>query len=564
PQAADPRPRLVLHTLWGGQVNRPFAMALAAAWEERFGTRLEATHDDDAIAIELPHEMPGDELLALVESERLLPLLRRRLESSGFFGSRFRENAGRALLLPRGDQRHRIPLWLNRQRSKRLLDAVRGFADFPLLLETWRTCLQDEMDLGALRELLGEVERGEIEVVEVTTHKPSPFAANLGWKQTNRLMYEDDTPEGGPSRLGDDLLAEVALSAALRPRVPAAAAEELRRKLQRTWPGYAPAPEEVADWVRERLAVPLAEWRELLDALARDQGLTEAEVETAMAPSIERVVAIELPPAENGALPFGVGAGLVPARNADAATNVPPEPRLLITAVELLPRLLGELDLADETVTLAFPLAPFAPLSAADSRSLLARAHAAAPRDDDGREAALGPLLGEWLRFYGPLARRELAAAWELAEERLVAVLDELVDDQQVVVGELLAGATEAQVCDAENLARLLRMVRAAARPQLAPQPLTRLPLFLAVQQGLAPRRDGIDGLQAALERLFGWAAPAALLETDLLPARLEPYHPTWLDTLLQETDLLWLGVGRERLTFAFPEDVPLLRDGGE
>src|SRR4029077_1270921 len=125
------------------------------------------------------------------------------------------------------------------------------------------------------------------------------------------------------------------------------------------------------------------------------------------------------------------------------------------------------------------------------------------------------------------------------------------------------AGVDVVQVCDAENLARLLRMVRAAARPQLPSQPIARLPLFLAVQQGLAPRRDGIEGLQTALERLFGWAAPAALWETDLLPARLDLYHVTWLDTLLQETDLLWLGVGQERLTFAFPEDLPLLRSGG-
>ena len=50
PQATDPRPRVVLHTMWGGQVNRPLAMALAAAWEERFGTRLQVTHDDDALA----------------------------------------------------------------------------------------------------------------------------------------------------------------------------------------------------------------------------------------------------------------------------------------------------------------------------------------------------------------------------------------------------------------------------------------------------------------------------------------------------------------------------------
>jgi ATP-dependent helicase Lhr and Lhr-like helicase len=557
PQAADPRPRVVLHTMWGGQVNRPLAMALAAAWEERFGTRLQVTHDDDALALELPHELPGDDLLSLVESERLLPLLRLRLESSGFFGARFRENAGRALLLPRGDQRHRVPLWLNRQRSKRLLDAVRGFPDFPLLLETWRTCLQDEMDLATLRDLLGEVERGEIEVVEVTTSKPSPFAANLGWKQTNKLMYEDDTPEGGASRLGDDLLAEVTLSAALRPRVPPAAAEELRRKLQRTWPGYAPAPDEVADWVRERLALPLGEWRELLDAVVRDASLAEADVVAALEPSLPRLVAIALP---------DEGGGGDEEDAAAAATAKPAiaEERWLVTAVELLPRLVAVLGLDDASVALAPLLDLATPLDRAAARDLLALARRASPAvHDDEPEAALGELLAEWLRFYGPLERAALAAIWRLEPERLVPVLDELVDAERVVVGELVTGVDVVQVCDAENLGRLLRMVRAAARPQLPPQPLLRLPLFLAVQQGLAPRRDGIDGLQSALERLFGWAAPAALLETDLLPARLEPYHPAWLDTLLQETDLLWLGVGKERLTFAFPEDVPLLRPEG-
>ena len=607
PQATDPRPRLVLHTQWGGQVNRPFAMALAAAWEERFGTRLEATHDEDAIALELPHELPGEELLALVESERVLPLLRRRLESSGFFGARFRENAGRALLLPRGDQRHRVPLWLNRQRSKRLLDAVRRFPDFPLLLETWRTCLQDELDLAGLRSLLGEVERGEIEVVEVVTHKPSPFASNLGWKQTNRLMYEDDTPEGGPSKLGDDLLAEVALSPALRPRVPAATAEELRRKLQRTWPGYAPAPDEVADWVRERIALPLEEWRELLDAVARDQGIVEAELIAALGPSLPRLVALRAPaprgeeragsspaptpdqipssspdvgagpvpalpqhqvpsPVEDHATSApDVGAGLDPARNAAATTDPPPTPPSLITAVELLPRLLDVLGVADAAILLAAPLAPDDLLAPAAVRELLALARrvSPAPEDPDAAEAALGDLLAEWLRFYGPLDRAALAATWRLPSHRLLPLLDELVDDERLVVGELLAGVDAVQVCDTENFGRLLRMVRAAARPHLAPQPLLRLPLFLAVQGNLVPRRDGIDGLQSALERLFGWAAPAALWETDLLPPRLDPYLPSWLDTLLQETDLVWLGVGRERLTFVFPEDVPLLRREG-
>ena len=549
PQAADPRPRVVLHTMWGGQVNRPFAMALAAAWEERFGTRLQVTHDDDALALELPHEMPGDDLLSLVESERLLPLLRRRLESSGFFGARFRENAGRALLLPRGDQRHRVPLWLNRQRSKRLLDAVRTFPDFPLLLETWRTCLQDEMDLGTLRDLLGEVERGEIEVVEVMTSKPSPFAANLGWKQTNKLMYEDDTPEGGPSRLGDDLLAEVTLSAALRPRVPPAAAEELRRKLQRTWPGYAPAPDEVADWVRERCCCRSASGASCRCGGARRGARGGRAVGGARAVAAA-MVALALTKRNRDSDEAEPAAGPQPPMTRGSSPPSSCCHGCSPCSGSTTPRSRGAAVRTRQTTR-----------RRRSTRAPGARAPRLAPRARRARSGARRAARG-----VAPLLRtartRSARRIWRLEPERLVPLLDELVDAERIVVGELLAGIDVVQVCDAENLGRLLRMVRARGAAAAAAA-AAGAPLFLAVQRGLAPRRDGIDGLQSALERLFGWAAPAASWETDLLPARLEPYHPAWLDTLLQETDLLWLGVGKERLTFAFPEDVPLLRPGG-
>jgi ATP-dependent Lhr-like helicase len=228
----------------------------------------------------------------------------------------------------------------------------------------------------------------------------------------------------------------------------------------------------------------------------------------------------------------------------------------LIVAVELLPRLLGALGHGLRDVTLVHPLRPHEPLPTGDRRRVLAAARRAGRAIGD---ASLDEVLAEWLRHYGPVSRESVALRLGLSREQLVPALDDLADTQQVVVDRLLEGTEETQVCDAENLARLLRMVRAAGRPQLPPQPVERLPLFLAVQQGLAPRKEGIDGLQSALERLLGWAAPATLWETDLLPARLDPYQPAWLDTLLQDTDVLWTGVGRQRVTFLFPEELPLL-----
>ena len=109
----------------------------------------------------------------------------------------------------------------------------------------------------------------------MTTAAPSPFAAGVTWRRTNELMYEDDTPSGGGrSRCAQDLLARGRVR-----RAPAAADRRgarrgVRRKLQRTYPGYAPrSAAELLDWVVERVVLPVDEWRELLAAVERDHGL---------------------------------------------------------------------------------------------------------------------------------------------------------------------------------------------------------------------------------------------------------------------------------------------------
>ena len=144
--------QVILHTLWGGRVNRPLGLALRAAWEEKYHYHLEVIENNDCLLLMLPHDFSAGDLFSLVTPENLERLLRLTLEKSAFFGAKFRENAARALLLPRMSFKKRLPLWLNRLRSKKLMDGVLGYPDFPILLETWRTCLQDEFDLSSLRQ----------------------------------------------------------------------------------------------------------------------------------------------------------------------------------------------------------------------------------------------------------------------------------------------------------------------------------------------------------------------------------------------------------------------------
>ena len=257
--------QIVLHTGWGGRVNRPYAMALSAAWERDYGYAPELHIDNEAVAVQTKGDIDPARVIDLVRSNEFDALLHAALERSGFFGARFRECAGRALLVTRQRFNQRMPLWMTRMHAKKLLTTVKEYADFPVLLETYRTCLVDEFDLDALRRALSELENGEIRVTTVATHAPSPFAANIAWGQITRYMYADDSPESNaPSALSDDLIRAAVFDAALRPRIDPAVIETFVAKRQRTAAGYAPTDAaELSEWLKERVVMTDAEWTQL-------------------------------------------------------------------------------------------------------------------------------------------------------------------------------------------------------------------------------------------------------------------------------------------------------------
>lgn len=520
--------QLVLHTVWGGRVNRPLAYALAAAWRAQLGGHPEVIHGDDCIVVTHPAGTAPDDPFALVPAERIEELLREELEHTGFFGARFREAAGRALLLPRAGGQRRTPLWLNRQRAKEMLEVVSELGDFPLVLEAWRECLHDAFELDALRERLLEIADGLTTVRHVTTDAPSPFAEQVAWRQTNRLMYEDDRPaRPAESCLRPDLVRELVFASHLRPRIARHLIDELEAKLQRTAPGYSPrSGPDLLEWAKERWALPADEWRSLLAAMERDHGVDPSAEIAAVA---NRLVAWQTRPAGP----------------------------ILVSAVELLPAL---------AVALGRPFASLRLSAASLDGGTAAAAEAAlaqmvAVPSFEAPETTLAELLAGWLAGYGPVDPDWIAAALDLEPEAVAVALDELAELQAVLLDQISEDAAAIEICDRENLERLLRMARRAARPSFRPQPPELLPLWLAHHQGLARRDATIDDLKAAIERLIACPLPVELIETEILPARVEPYHPAWLDALLAETELEWFGCGERRLAFGFAGDRDLALD---
>ncbi len=134
---------------------------------------------DDGIMLRLPTSAlrrRSSALMHLSASEAETRVMD-EVGATSLFGARFRMNAARALLLPRGSARRRMPLWLQRLKALDLLDAVRRFPSFPILVETYREVLQDAFDMAALKDVLDAIAAGRIAMRTVETERASPFAA---------------------------------------------------------------------------------------------------------------------------------------------------------------------------------------------------------------------------------------------------------------------------------------------------------------------------------------------------------------------------------------------------
>ncbi|MEA2445374.1 MAG: ATP-dependent helicase Lhr and Lhr-like helicase, partial [Thermoleophilales bacterium] len=187
--------RLCVLTPFGGRVHAAWGLALSARIRDDFGLEADAIWSDDGIIVHLPDadEPPGAELV-MVEPDEIEDLVVRELSSSALFGARFRENAARSLLLPRAYPGKRTPLWQQRLKAQSLLEVAKRYGQFPVVLETYRECLRDVFDLPGLTDLLTKLHRREMSLVEVETHRASPFASSLLFDYVATYMYEGDTP----------------------------------------------------------------------------------------------------------------------------------------------------------------------------------------------------------------------------------------------------------------------------------------------------------------------------------------------------------------------------------
>jgi ATP-dependent helicase Lhr and Lhr-like helicase len=482
--------RMCVLTPFGSRIHIPWAMAVAARMRAAGGPDVEMIWGDDGFVLRFPDtEEPPDSDWIMVESREALQLVLRQLGSTALFAGRFREAAGRALLLPRRRPDQRSPLWQLRKRAYDLLSIASRYPSFPLLLEAYRECLRDVFDMPALLETLRAIEQRQLRVHVVDTRKASPFASSLLFSYVANFLYDGDAPlaerRAQALTIDQEQLREILGEADLRELLDPDAIAEVEETAQclaenyraRSADGIHDLLLKLGDLSREELAhrIVSPDLLDQLDRLVRARRLLEIRIA-----GNRRFIAVE-----DGA------------RYRDAL-GVPLPPGIAASLLEPVAQPVLE-------------------------------------------------LVRRYARTHGPFTTKAVVERFGLDAPTIESVLRQLGHDGRVLEGGFIPGGLHREWCDAEILRQIRRKSLARLRREVEPVEQHTLARFLTQWQGLLrPRRSGpahLDALLDVIESLQGAPLPASLLETSILPARIAGYDPAWLDTLIAAGEVAWAGV---------------------
>jgi ATP-dependent Lhr-like helicase len=475
--------QLVIHSPFGSRVNRAWGLALRKRFCRKFNFELQAAATEDHILLSLTtaHSFELSEIARYLNAATVRHVLIQALLDAPMFITRWRWVASVSLALPRFRGGRRVPPQLARMAAEDLIGAVfpdqlaclenivgeREVPDHPLVNQTITDCLTEAMDIDGLERLLSRLASGSIRVVARDLTEPSPLALEV--LSARPYAFLDDAPL--EERRTQAVMSRRWLDPETAADLGRLDPEAIARVRSEAWPEPANADElhDALVWLGYLNAAEAASvpaWKGWLDELVRARRVTRLK-----APKAVVWVAAERLPELKALLP---GATLEPAI----------EP----------------------------------------------------PRARTGRtwasEEAMVEVLRGRLEAHGPVTADVLAEGLGADRGAVEAALVALESEGFAMRGRFSGAEEGEEWCERNLLARIHRLTVKRLRSEIEPVPVREFLRFLFAWQhvGLEAQMEGPEAVAEVVAQLAGFEAPAAAWETEILPARLAKYDPSWLD----------------------------------
>ena len=484
--------QLILHTPFGGRVNKAMGLALRKRFCRSFNFELQAAATDDGLNISLAeqHSFPLCDVFHYLQVETVQEVLEQAALASPIFGTRWRWDANRSLALLRFQGGKKVPPYIQRIRSDDLLASVFPdvsacqenivgdiqIPDHPLIQEVMKDVLTEAMDIDGLRLLLTGIRDGSIECIGVETPVPSQFSHEI--LNANPYAYLDDAP----------LEERRARAVQMRRMLPEAVLNEIGRLDQMA----------IAR-VREEARPDVRDAEELHDALQTLVALPEEAVD----PEWRAVIGTWVP----------FLAELMESWRALIATS---GDRRYIVASERA-----------KEFALIYP----------DARFEVTPPEL--PSSTESRDDALLGMIRGWMMHSGPTSATALGFLLGIPAGDVTQALLRMEASGSALRGNFTGHAAgrdpeAAEWCDRRLLARIHHLTVVTLRKQVEPVTAAQFMRWLLRWQHLAPSAQvsGERGLLEVIRQLQGFEIPANAWEKQALKPRVNAYDPAVLDQL--------------------------------
>ena len=171
---------VVFHSLFGRRVNDALSRALAYVIAKKYRKDIMISISDNGFYLSSEGKVGGLEAFRDLTSLNLEEFLRKAIDRTETLASRFRHCAGRSLMILRRYKGQEKSVGRQQVKGKILLKFVKELdPNFSILKEARREVMEDFMDVKNAKKVLELIESDRMEIKQINTKIPSPFAFNL-------------------------------------------------------------------------------------------------------------------------------------------------------------------------------------------------------------------------------------------------------------------------------------------------------------------------------------------------------------------------------------------------
>ncbi len=209
------RKNMVFHTLYGRRVNEALSRACAYLVGEKIRRNIGLTVTDNGFSLIIPGKNAPNPLEQLTP-KNIREILGKAIRKTELMKRKFRHCAVRSLMILRNYKGHEIRVSRQQINANTLLRISEEIPGFPVLKETYREIMEDDMDVKNAVRVLEKIRKGEIKIARIETPVPSPFAHNIVLVGLSDVVLMEDRKEA-LKRLYGEIIKKIGVKTMYKP-----------------------------------------------------------------------------------------------------------------------------------------------------------------------------------------------------------------------------------------------------------------------------------------------------------------------------------------------------------